>query len=102
MAVAPASNGETLMRKRPSLADLERPRLTESAGVAISETPREKAMPKTIYLHPAVLEQLEILCLQERPKRGKRKKFNTLVLEALDLLFKDRGLPSIEDMIREG
>jgi hypothetical protein len=90
------------MRKRPNLADLEVRGEAESVGVVVPETPREKAMPKTIYLHPAVLEQLEILCLQERPKRGMRKKFNTLVLEALDLLFKDRGLPSMEDMIREG
>jgi hypothetical protein len=90
------------MRKRPNLADLEVRGERASVSVAVPETPREKAMPKTIYLHPAVLEQLEILCLQERPKRGMRKKFNTLVLEALDLLFKDRGLPSMEDMIREG
>ena len=90
------------MRKRPNLADLEVRGEADSVGVVVPETPREKAMPKTIYLHPAVLEQLEILCLQERPKRGMRKKFNTLVLEALDLLFKDRGLPSMEDMIREG
>jgi hypothetical protein len=90
------------MRKRPSLADLEIHGQPESANVAVSESPHEKAMPKTIYLHPAVLEQIEILCLQERPKRGKRKKFNTLVLEALDLLFKDRGLPSMEEMIQEG
>ncbi len=90
------------MRKRPNLADLEVRGEADSVGVVVSETPREKAMPKTIYLHPAVLEQLEILCLQERPKRGMRKKFNTLVLEALDLLFKDRGLPSMEEMIREG
>jgi len=82
------------MRKRPNLADLEVRGEADSVGVVVPETPREKAMPKTIYLHPAVLEQLEILCLQERPKRGMRKKFNTLVLEALDLLFKDRGLPS--------
>jgi|GraSoiStandDraft_39_1057311.scaffolds.fasta_scaffold2095350_2 hypothetical protein len=90
------------MRKRPNLADLEVRGEADSVGVVVPETPREKAMPKTIYLHPAVLEQLEILCLQERPKRGMRKKFNTLVLEALDLLFKDRGLPSMEEMIREG
>jgi len=88
--------------KRPNLADLEVRGEADSVGVVVPETPREKAMPKTIYLHPAVLEQLEILCLQERPKRGMRKKFNTLVLEALDLLFKDRGLPSMEEMIREG
>jgi hypothetical protein len=90
------------MRKRPNLADLEMRGQTVSVEVVKSETPHEKAMPKTIYLHPAVLEQIEILCLQERPQRGRRKKFNTLVLEALDLLFKDRGLPSIEEMIREG
>ncbi len=90
------------MRKRPNLADLEVRGEADSVGVVVPGTPREKAMPKTIYLHPAVLEQLEILCLQERPKRGMRKKFNTLVLEALDLLFKDRGLPSMEEMIREG
>ena len=102
MAVGPASNGEAIMRKRPSLADLEIHGQPESVNVAVSESLHEKAMPKPIYLHPAVLEQIEILCLQERPKRGKRKKFNTLVLEALDLLFKDRGLPSMEEMIQEG
>jgi hypothetical protein len=44
------------MRKRPNLADLEVRGEADSVGVVVPETPREKAMPKTIYLHPAVLE----------------------------------------------
>lgn len=90
------------MRKRPNLADLAVQDATDSVSTVVEEPVQEKALPKTIYLHPAVLEQIELLCLQERPTRGKRKKFNTLVLEAIDLLFKDRGLPSISEMIRQG
>jgi hypothetical protein len=32
------------------------------------------------------------------PERGFKKKFNTLVLEGLDLLLKDHGLPNIQDL----
>ena len=89
------------MRKRPSLADLEIHGQPESVNVAVSESPHEKAMPKTIYLHPAVPSRSRF-SVSKSVQSGESEKFNTLVLEALDLLFKDRGLPSMEEMIREG
>jgi len=90
------------MRKRPNLADLAMQDEADPVRTVVEAPVQEKALPKTVYLHPAVLEQIELLCLQERPTRGKRKKFNTLMLEAVDLLFQDRGLPCMADLIREG
>ena len=61
------------MRKRPSLADLEIHGQPESVNVAVSESPHEKAMPKTIYLHPAVLRADRDSLSPRASKAGKAK-----------------------------
>jgi len=48
-----------------------------------------------------VLDQLDLLALQERPAPGRKKKFNTFVLEGLDLVFKQRGLPGIAELTQD-
>ena len=49
----------------------------------------------SIYLPEAAKDQLEQIQFEER-KSGKSQ--NDLLLEALDLLFKGRGLPTIEKL----
>jgi hypothetical protein len=43
-------------------------------------------------------EELDLLAIQERPGPGRKKKFNTLVLEGLDLLLRKRGLPGVAEL----
>ena len=69
-----------------------------SAPVPVAE--QSKPVHKSVYISPAILDQLDLLAIHERPAPGRKKKFNTLILEGLDLLLKDRGLPSIAELTR--
>lgn len=95
----------TQRKKRPNLAEFAAEGTEE-----ISPSPNHEPAPsseevksvhKSVYVPPAVLGQLDLLAIQERPSPGRKKKFNTLILEGLDLLLKDRGLPSIADLTKE-
>lgn len=52
----------------------------------------DRAKQETVYLEPAVRDQLLELAFTERKKK------HALMLEALDLLFKNRGLKSIAQL----
>ncbi len=54
-----------------------------------------KVKSTTIYLPNLVKEQLEKLWFAERHNKSQ----NDLILEGLDFLFKDRGLPSIKELL---
>lgn len=91
-----------MKKKRPSLAEFgqETARAPKPKGgkMAASVEMAIKSVHKSVYLPPAVLDQLDLLAIQERPQPGRKKKFNSLVIEGLDLLFKSRGLKSVADL----
>ncbi len=105
MVVAQIENGETcsmsMKKKNPSLTALESSLANE---VMMPETepvqekqgrsdepPKKKQLPT--YPPAAVHEQLRRLAFEERTS------INALTLEAWDLLFKNRGLKSIKDLV---
>ncbi|GJE60992.1 ribbon-helix-helix domain-containing protein [Methylobacterium trifolii] len=55
-------------------------------------TLKERARQMSVYLEPPVYDQLRDLAFAERSK------MHALMLEALDLLFKQRGARSIEQL----
>ena len=55
-------------------------------------TLKERARQLSVYLEPAVYDQLRDIAYSERSK------MHTLMLEALDLLFKNRGALSIKEV----
>ena len=57
-------------------------------------TLKERAKQLSVYLEPAVYDQLRDIAYAERAK------IHSLMLEGLDLLFRDRGARSIEDLER--
>jgi hypothetical protein len=63
------------------------------------EEPRRRSRPgliqQTVYLPPAVHEQLRELAFTERVK------MHAILMEGLDLVFQARGLKSIADLTRE-
>jgi hypothetical protein len=66
-------------------------------GVALSSAERlrplkERAKQMSVYLEPAVHDQLRDIAHAER------KKMHALMLEGLDLLFKKRGASSIKQL----
>lgn len=76
---------------------------TASADVVRLDTPtrvapkgqatlKERARQLSVYLEPAVYDQLRDLAYSERSK------MHALMLEGLDLLFKNRGALSIKEI----
>ena len=58
-------------------------------------TLKQRAKQMSVYLEPPVYDQLRDLAYAERTK------MHGLMLEALDLLFKQRGARSIEQLLGE-
>ena len=90
-----------MTRKRPNLAEFEATAEHASEVAEPQRTTPTKPVHKSVYIPPAVLDQLDLLALQERPAPGRKKKFNTFILEGLDLLLKKRGLPGVTELVDE-
>lgn len=76
---------------------LEPPQLDEAVPVACEPSlegkPRAaKTIQQTLYLPPAVHDQLRSLAFH------KRVKMHTIILEGLDKVFQENGLKSISDL----
>jgi hypothetical protein len=57
---------------------------------------KERTHAVSVYLEPPVFERLRVLAFEERTK------MHTLMLEAVDLLIKKRGQPSIKKLVGAG
>ena len=77
------------------------PQEAEPVAEAVSATPpaaprksatKAATVQQTLYLHPAVHNQLRDLAFAERAK------MHTLVMEGLDAVFRKRGMKSIADL----
>jgi hypothetical protein len=64
----------------------------QAAAAARPGTLKERAKQLSVYLEPAVYDQLRDLAYTERTK------IHALMLEAVDLLFKNRGALSIRQL----
>jgi hypothetical protein len=73
--------------KRTSLEVLPRP-----AADGMGKGPRRSVKQQTVYLPLPVYEQLRRLAFEERVK------MHALLMEGLDRVFRDRGLPGIADL----
>ena len=56
--------------------------------------PKKKQVP--MYFDPALHEALQTICFSERKSKTSMQ---SLVIDGLDLLFKKKGLPSVQDII---
>ena len=84
-----------MSRKRTSLEALLQPAPTPviEPPVATPEgVPRRPVKQQTVYLPEAVYEQLRRLAFEERVK------MHALLMEGLDRVFRDRGLPGLGDL----
>ena len=79
-----------------------RPRTAEIVPLGVHPAPRpaptlkQRARQMSVYLEPPVYDQLRDLAYAERAK------MHALMLEALDLLFKQRGTRSITQLSDDG
>ncbi|GJE76517.1 hypothetical protein BGCPKDLD_3111 [Methylorubrum suomiense] len=74
------------------IVSLDRAAPPPAAGTG---TLKQRAKQMSVYLEPPVYDQLRDLAFAERAK------MHGLMLEALDLLFKQRGARSIEQILGE-
>ncbi len=85
-----------MTRKRTSLDALLREELPPAPPAPAREEARPRRRPhvrqQTVYLPLPVYEQLRRLAFEERVK------MHTLLMEGLDRVFADRGLPSIAEL----
>ena len=85
-ATAPAEHEAEVVRLQPS---------SDEGSPQRQATLKERARQLSVYLEPAVHDQLRDIAYTERTK------IHPLMLEALDLLFMSRGARSIRE-IEEG
>ncbi len=92
-AVAPPVAVEAPQPRVVALPNARRP--SKAAGKTISPGRQiEGTKQVAVYLPPAVHDQIRELAFHERAK------IHSLILEGLDLLFKKRGLKSIDQLIK--
>jgi hypothetical protein len=84
--VAAASPGAGVQR---TVVELPQPVRSAPARAA---TLKERAKQLSVYLEPEVYDQLRDIAYTERTK------IHSLMLEGLDLLFRDRGAKSVRDL----
>ena len=77
---------------RPAPQTAEIVQLDRGAPPRGTATLKERARQMSVYLEPPVYDQLRDLAYAERTK------MHAIMLEALDLLFKQRGARSIEQL----
>lgn len=61
----------------------------------LNATLKQRAKQMSVYLEPPVYDQLRDIAFAERTK------MHALMLEALDLLFRQRGARSIEQIVKQ-
>lgn len=85
-------------KKRTSLEDVfsGEPNIQEDKPPAPSQQPSEKSPihRQTVYLPHSVYEQLRQLAFDERLK------MHDYLMQGLDLVFQNKGLPSIKELTR--
>jgi hypothetical protein len=59
---------------------------------------KDEIVRQTLYLPLPVLDQLRDLFSEEQRGQVKRRRMHDYFLEGIDLLFKNRGLKSIEEL----
>ena len=80
---------------KPSADVVQFPPAGAPGGAKPRGTLKERAKQLSVYLEPPVHDQLRDIAYTERTK------IHQLMLEALDLLFKNRGALSIQQLTQE-
>ena len=82
----------TPLRKEPVMAEVATAESLVQSPQRRRNATRETTVQQTVYLPPAVHEQLRELAFSERVK------MHALLMEGLDSVFRNRGLKTIDDL----
>ena len=88
-AASPGNGSRTAPQKTAEIVQLDLPPVPQRPAATL----KQRARQMSVYLEPPVYDQLRELAFAERTK------MHALMLEALDLLFKQRGARSIEQIV---
>ncbi len=91
-SIVAAANAENRAGRPAAARTAEIVPLRATAPVMPSAPLKQRAKQMSVYLEPPVYEQLREMAFTERTK------MHALMLEALDLLFRQRGARSIEQV----
>lgn len=86
--------GKALEKAKPEETIIEKTNI--EAPKAVKKLRRDDKKQVPIYYDPLLHDALHTICFCERHKKTS---INSLVLEGLELLFKERGHPSIAEIV---
>jgi hypothetical protein len=97
-----------MAKKRPTLDTFLNSQTTESVKdegapkdnlrSAVSSYEKREVIRHMLYLPLPVYDQLQDMILEEQRGQTKRRKMHDYLLDAIDLLFKEKGLKSISEL----
>ena len=93
---APAKSRSSARKASP----IEKPnkKAAETKKEVPTKSEKHEVVRHMLYLPLPVYEQLEELMFEERRGQAKKRRAQEYLHEAIDLLFKDRGLKSIAEL----
>ena len=71
----------------------------EESSAPVSKSKKSEVVRHMLYLPLPVYDQLQSLVFEEQRGQTKRRKTHNYLLDAIDLLFKKKGLKSIKELI---
>ena len=75
--------------------------VTDQTSVAIPRKEKYEIVRHMLYLPVPVYDQLQGLIFEEQRGQSKRRKMHDYLLDAIDLLFKEKGIKSIGELTGE-
>jgi len=101
--ISPIDAGATNRSQAPSARKSSKTKVGKGKGTTnTSENVREKGgiVRQTLYLPLPVFDQLRDLFFEEQRGQVKRRRMHDYFLEGINLLFRDRGLKTIEELMK--
>lgn len=96
----PVKSDSSVIESKESVPD-QKTRNLNSKGLSESSSTSQKheVVRHMLYLPLPVYDQIQSLVFEEQRGQTKRRKTHDYFLEAIDLLFKKKGLKSIKDLV---
>lgn len=87
------------VREAPLAKKLSRPAGAEkNVSLVVAEPKKPEIIRHMLYLSLPVYDQLQELIFEEQRGQAKRRKTHDYLLDAIDLLFRKKGLKSISEL----
>lgn len=83
----------------PKLKSPKTAKVSKDISEFLSNSQKHEVVRHMLYLPLPVYDQLQSLVFEEQRGQTKRRKTHDYLLDAIDLLFKKKGLKSIKDIV---